>query len=110
MLTCRPTTLIRAGLFFAVGAVGTATFSADIVAPNGARQPPDPDDGQWLRAAKNFASTRFSALTQINTGNVKDLKVAWTFSTGAARGHEAAPIIAGSTMYVVTPFPNILYA
>jgi glucose dehydrogenase len=68
------------------------------------------DDGQWTMPAKNFASTRFSGLDEINTKNVKDLKVAWTFSTGIDRGQEAAPIIVGDTMYVVTPYPNILYA
>ena len=26
------------------------------------------------------------------------------------RGHEAAPIVADGTIYVVTPFPNYLYA
>src|SRR5881394_882441 len=40
------------------------------------------DDGQWVMPAKNYASTRFSALNQINAGNVKNLRVAWTFSTG----------------------------
>ena len=87
----------------------TDAFCA-VNAPNGARQPDDLEDGQWLRAAKNFASTRFSQLDQIRTANVKELKVAWTFSTGIDRGHEAAPIVAGSTLYVVTPFPNVLYA
>ena len=32
-----------------------------------------PDDGQWTMAAKNYASTRFSTLTDINTGTVKNL-------------------------------------
>ena len=41
-----------------------------------------PDDGQWTMAAKNYASTRFSTLTDINTGTVKNLKLAWTFSNG----------------------------
>jgi PQQ-dependent dehydrogenase (methanol/ethanol family) len=68
------------------------------------------DDGQWAMAAKNWASTRFSGLNQIHAGNVKDLKVAWTFSTGSVRGHEAAPLVVGGTMYVVLPFPNDLYA
>ncbi|HYE15504.1 MAG TPA: methanol/ethanol family PQQ-dependent dehydrogenase [Pyrinomonadaceae bacterium] len=68
------------------------------------------EDGQWVMAAKNYASTRFSGLDQINTENVKSLKVAWTFSTGVNRGQEAAPIVVGDTMYVVTPYPNILYA
>jgi lanthanide-dependent methanol dehydrogenase len=38
------------------------------------------------------------------------LKVSWTFSTGSDRGEEAAPIVVNNTMYIVTPFPNTLYA
>jgi len=68
------------------------------------------DDGQWVMPAKNYASTRFSGLDQINTGNVKELQVSWTFSTALTRGHEAAPLVVGNTMYVVTPYPNYLYA
>ncbi|HKS28068.1 MAG TPA: methanol/ethanol family PQQ-dependent dehydrogenase [Pyrinomonadaceae bacterium] len=68
------------------------------------------EDGQWTMPAKNYASTRYSGLSEINTENVKNLKVAWTFKTGLDRGQEAAPIVAGDTMYVVMPYPNILYA
>jgi len=70
----------------------------------------EPDDGQWIRPAKDLASLRYSTLDQINTGNVKNLKVAWTFSTGLDRGHEAAPLVVNNTMYIVTPWPNMLYA
>ena len=69
-----------------------------------------PDDGQWVRATKDYANTRYSSLDQINTGNVAQLKPVWTFSTGVARGQEAAPIVANNTMYIVTPWPNVLYA
>ncbi|MFN7141451.1 MAG: methanol/ethanol family PQQ-dependent dehydrogenase, partial [Limisphaerales bacterium] len=68
------------------------------------------DETRWTMAPKNYASTRYSTLSEINTGNVKDLKLAWSFSTGVLRGHEAAPIVVNNTMYIVTPFPNILYA
>jgi PQQ-dependent dehydrogenase (methanol/ethanol family) len=68
------------------------------------------DDGQWTMPVKNFASTRYSTLAEINTANVRNLKLAWTFSTGLTRGHEAAPLIVNNTMYVVTPWPNLLYA
>ena len=61
-------------------------------------------------AAKNYASTRFSTLDEIHSKNVANLKVAWTFSTGALAGHEGAPLVVGSTMYLVGPFPNIVYA
>ncbi|HUQ99964.1 MAG TPA: methanol/ethanol family PQQ-dependent dehydrogenase [Gemmatimonadaceae bacterium] len=68
------------------------------------------EDGQWVMAAKNFASTRFSGLNEVTADNVKNLHLAWTFETGILRGQEAAPLIVNSTMYIVTPFPNILYA
>src|SRR6185312_15693420 len=68
------------------------------------------DDGQWIMPAKNYASTRFSSLDEINLGNASRLKVAWTFSTGVNAGHEAAPLIVGTTMFLVSPFPNYVYA
>lgn len=68
------------------------------------------DDFQWVRPAKDYASTRYSTLDQINTNNVKDLKVAWSFSTGADRGHEAAPLYVNGTLYIITPWPNTLFA
>lgn len=68
------------------------------------------DDGQWVMAQKNYAGSRFSGLDEINTENVRNLGLAWTFSTGQLRGHEAAPLVVGNTMYVVTPFPNQLHA
>lgn len=78
--------------------------------PSGLGQAADSEDGQWVMPAKNYANTRFSGLDQITTANVKGLRVAWTFSTGVLRGHEAAPIVVDNTMFVVTPYPNILYA
>src|SRR5919112_3701280 len=68
------------------------------------------DDGQWIMPARNYASTRYSALDQITTQNAKQLQLAWSFSTGVTRGHEAAPLVVDNTMYIVTPFPNYLYA
>jgi PQQ-dependent dehydrogenase (methanol/ethanol family) len=69
-----------------------------------------PEDGQWIRPAKDFASSRYSGLTEINTSNVGTLQPVFQFNTGTMRGQEAAPLVIGSTMYVVTPYPNLLYA
>src|SRR6059058_3450853 len=77
---------------------------------NGGAIAAESEDGQWVRPAKNYASTRFSGLNQITAANVKDLRLAWTFETGVLRGQEAAPLIVNGTMYIVTPFPNYLYA
>jgi len=68
------------------------------------------DDGQWTMPAKNYAATRFSELQQIDGGNVGKLAVAFTFSTGVNKGQEAAPLVVNNTMFLVTPFPNIVYA
>src|SRR5690606_4504500 len=64
----------------------------------------------WVMPLKNYSSTRYSELAQINKSNVGDLRVAWTFSTGVLRGHEGGPLVIGDVMYIHTPFPNIVYA
>src|ERR1700740_2381719 len=68
------------------------------------------DDGQWTMPAKNYAATRYSALDEINGANVSNLQVAFAFSTGVDHGQEAAPIVANNTMFIVTPYPNIVFA
>jgi PQQ-dependent dehydrogenase (methanol/ethanol family) len=70
----------------------------------------DLPNGEWHLPAGDFANTRFSPLSQIDAANVSGLRVISTFSTGIPRGHEGQPLVVGSTMYVVTPFPNLLHA
>jgi PQQ-dependent dehydrogenase (methanol/ethanol family) len=85
---------------------------APAAAPSGAHATAtvESEDGQWTRPAKSYSSLRYSELDQINTGNVARLQPAWTFETGVLRGQESAPIVANNTLYIVTPYPNILYA
>jgi PQQ-dependent dehydrogenase (methanol/ethanol family) len=68
------------------------------------------DDGNWTMPGKDTASTRFSALDQITPANVGKLALSFTFSTATTHGYEAPPLVVGGTMYLVTPFPNDLYA
>lgn len=68
------------------------------------------EDGQWTMPAKDYASTRYSGLNEINAGNASRLHPVWTFSTGVLAGHEGQPLVVNDTMYVVTPWPNVLYA
>ena len=67
-------------------------------------------DGDWPMPAKDYASTRYSNLADITTRNASTLKLALTFSTGVLRGHEAAPIVVAGNMYIITPYPNVVYA
>src|SRR6476646_9455432 len=69
-----------------------------------------PDNGNWEMPGKNYASTRFSAMRQVTPANVGKLGLAFTFSTATTHGYEAPPLVVGGTMYLITPFPNYLYA
>lgn len=64
----------------------------------------------WVMPAGDYANTRYSELTQITKDNVKDLKMAWAFSTGVLRGHEGNALVIDGTMYVHSAFPNIVFA
>ncbi|MCW2238907.1 methanol/ethanol family PQQ-dependent dehydrogenase [Azospirillum canadense] len=109
------TRVCRTGAVFAMtmALLAAAPALAQDTAPTKAVPAPaasPPDDGAWAMPAKNYASTRYSELDEINAGTVRDLQVAFTFSTGVDRGQEAAPLVVGNTMYIVTPYPNRLFA
>lgn len=54
---------------------------------------PMPAGKDWSSYGGDFYNQRFSTLNQINTGNVKDLKAAWTFhiNYGEARARSKRP-------------------
>jgi len=87
-----------------------APAAAPILPGTSANFAPNDPPGEWRRAARDYAGTRYSELAQIDRSNAARLRIAWTFSDGTINGHEAAPIVTGNTMYLVTPFPNIAYA
>jgi len=68
------------------------------------------DPNQWVMPTGDYWNQRYSQLNQITKDNVKNLRPAWTFSTGVLRGHEGAPLVIGDVMYVHSPFPNNVYA
>ena len=88
---------------FSLGAVATASANDELLVMQD-------NAAWWVMPNGNYDATRFSSLSHINADNVGDLKVAWTFSTGVLRGHEGGPLVIGDTMYIHTPFPNIVFA
>ena len=67
-------------------------------------------NGQWTIPAGDFGNLRYSPLSQINTSNVRNLHVVANMADGIPHGHEGGPLVVGSTLYMVTPFPNYLIA
>lgn len=68
--------------------------------------PPSRDD--WRVTGGDPGNTRYSTLDQINTRNVAQLRVAWTYHTGdlPPDGHgeiQATPIVVNGVLYATTP-------
>jgi lanthanide-dependent methanol dehydrogenase len=87
----------------AIFAGGAAQANDDLI-----KMSKNPND--WVMPTGDYANQRYSGLKQITAQNVRNLQVAWTFSTGVLRGHEGAPLVVGNVMYVHGPFPNPVYA
>ena len=68
------------------------------------------DSKNWAIQTGDYANTRYSKLNKITKDNVKNLQVAWSFSTGVLRGHEGGPLIVGDVMFVHAPYPNTVFA
>ena len=98
-----PVKLLSISLALAATAAGSVLANEDLATLSA-------NPNNWAMQAGNFANHRYSPLQQINAGNVNKLQVAWMFSTGVLRGHEGSPLVVGDTMYLVTPFPNNVFA
>jgi len=63
----------------------------------------------WPGFFGDSGAQSYSPLDQINNGNVKNLVVAWAFSTGENGGLGATPLVEGGIMYLLAP-NNHLFA
>src|SRR5215211_5821223 len=88
----------------------SAADSAFVIGARIGTPSPSVADGEWSLPARDYANSRFSNPSEITSDNAKNLRVAWTFSTGVLRGHEGQPLVVGNTMYMITPYPNVAYA
>lgn len=67
----------------------------------------------WLTYSGDLSGRRYSPLTTITPGNVKDLQLAWVLQTAspaeATQKYESSPIVVDGVMYTVQP-PNVIVA
>jgi quinohemoprotein ethanol dehydrogenase len=118
---------MRAGLFLAVlmsvlvvgcgageesdGALDAGAGAAsDLGVIDGSRvAAADEEPGSWLAHGRTYDEQRFSPLRQINSTNVGDLGLAWSYDTGGTRGHEATPIVVDDRIYLTADW-SIVHA
>jgi quinohemoprotein ethanol dehydrogenase len=62
----------------------------------------DSKPGEWVTHGRTYSEQRFSPLEKINTENVGQLGLAWSFDLPENRGIEATPLVADGVMYTTS--------
>ena len=94
-------------------------FVASIVAcpPASFAQSKKSADAAWSAYAHDAGGTRYSSATQITKSNVRQLKVAWTYRTGALdiktdlihkAAFETTPILVEGKLFLTTPYDHVI--
>ena len=74
-------------------------------------------DTQWAHYGSDAGGTRYSSAQQINRTNVAQLKLAWTYRTGALQTEtklirkatfETTPILFANKLYLTTPYSHVI--
>jgi alcohol dehydrogenase (cytochrome c) len=94
------------GLVLALGLMGKPAGAQDVTDQRLLNA--DQEEGNWILHHKDYSAQRFSTLNQINAGNVKDLRVAWTLQLGGVEGGgiwshgglEGTPLAENGFLYV----------
>ena len=74
---------------------------------------------EWPSYGRDAGGSRYVPLKQINSGNIKNLKLAWTYQTGELKTYEgtntlekaafeATPLMIGQTLYFSTPTDRVI--
>ncbi len=117
--------LLLATLAASFAACGGDDAAEQAAAPSAPVAPPPPpgveaiDDARlvaaasepqsWLTYGGTYAEQRYSTLAKIDTTNVGQLGLAFSFDTNTTRGLEATPIVAGGVIYTTGSW-SIVYA
>ena len=99
--------LLAGAIIVAMGVCGQANAGTD---EEQLARMKDPD--QWPAPGRDFALTRHSDLSDINTKNIGKLQMIWLQGTNALRGHEGQPLVikdvGGKTMlFMISGCPSM---
>ncbi len=67
----------------------------------------NPPPGDWLMLRRNYQAWSHSPLTDITTGNVKDLRLAWVWAMNETGANQTTPIVHDGVMYLANPLNMI---
>ena len=94
--------VIVAAMAVSVAACGPSTSQQPAPSATAKSAPAPSGDGvapgDWPLINRTLAADRYSPLTDINAGNVRNLETSWTFQLGG--NSSAVPIVVGGMMFV----------
>ena len=60
----------------------------------------NPNPADWLMIRRTYSATNFSPLNQVNTGNVKDLQLVWSWGMSDYGANEPTPMVHDGIMFL----------
>jgi quinohemoprotein ethanol dehydrogenase len=68
----------------------------------------DTEPGNWMAPGRNYGEQHFSPLKNIETSNVSQLGLAWSYDLDTAhRGQESTPLVIDGVMYVTSAWSKL---
>ncbi len=67
----------------------------------------DKDASNWLLYGRDYQTTRYSPLSQVNQGNIKKLKATWNLSFGVLDGQDSQTVVVNGTVYVTSSYNKV---
>ena len=61
----------------------------------------------WLSTGKDYLEQRYSALSDIDTSNVNNLSLAWSYDLDTNRGQEATPLMVDGILYTTSAWSKV---
>ena len=60
----------------------------------------NPDPGDWLMLRRDYRASNYSPLTQITSGNVKNLRLVWSWAMNEGGTSQPAPLVHNGVIYL----------
>src|SRR5216684_4426181 len=95
------------GPFESAGAAGSPAAGSPANVDAASIVEADHDAGNWMTYGRTYSEQRFSPLSQISAGNVKQLGLAWYADLDTNRGQEATPLVIDGVLYVSTAWSMV---
>jgi alcohol dehydrogenase (cytochrome c) len=70
----------------------------------------DKDASNWLLYGRDYQTTRYSPLKQVNRENIGKLRPVWNLSFGVLEGQDSQAVVVNGTVYVTTSFNKVIAA